>query len=222
MTDRKIVRTLVMGIPVKIRKRTSKRWAHPRYEVFLNNGEFCSGKLWRSRSKWASTEGRTFSSRRAGIKSLIELCLHRQKQYKCSVPKRIARVVPSPSNFAICSICRVSIRRGRLASHVRRVHSAFPDSHAESVVEPLVRPAQALTLVRCTRCSALVKPSRLDRHLRRVHSKTKLAIPKARLKVVVYSSRHIATSGTLPAYRDKRGRPRFLQGGLPETSRRWH
>ena len=67
-------RFILDNTTVELRQRTSKRWACPRNEVFLAGGPFSSGMVWKVGHKWASTEGPTFDSMRAALRSLISLC----------------------------------------------------------------------------------------------------------------------------------------------------
>src|SRR5262245_22706443 len=115
----------VNGVIVEIRTRISKRFTGPRYEIFLNGGAYSSGTVWRSGTKWASTEGPTFSSRRAAIASLIDLCVRRPGRVVAGEPAR-SKIQSAPDAVArrtlvTCPVCNVSVRETRLHSHLWRV-----------------------------------------------------------------------------------------------------
>ena len=108
--------------------------------------------------------------------------------------------------------------------------AAQPQSHQIDPRVPRPAPAAAAPpaqqaresmpfyLVACPSCQAMVKPSRLERHLRKAHL-TKTRALQRRGTVTAISSPFISSAHT---FRDHRWTPRFVQGGLPDSSRRRH
>ena len=256
-------KTVVKGVSVEIRVRAWKRWTTPRYEIFLDSGRYSSGMVWREGRQWASTEGPVFTSRRAAIASLIDLCLRPRSNRPANAQRGPSNSAGTSKLLATCPVCAVAVRRHRLALHMQKVHGAAdaaqvaralgvevtsihqlieeaPASRSSERNEPAAqrppqlapvltrRPTRATetpppppsqSLVKCPRCQAMVKRSRLPRHIKKVHgAKGKESRRRANARAVSQSSG--STTSTLPAYRDHRWNPRFVQGGLPASSRR--
>jgi len=235
---------IISGVQVELRPRVGRTRGSARYQVFLASGRYSSGTVWRAGRKWLSTEGPTFGSRKAAIRSLIQLCVRRQRSHLVDAKRASQeRVRPFPNaasgNLRPCPVCSVSVRRDRVARHLERVHG-HSDGHQDAPKAALHPDSSSRRFVRCPKCGVPVR--RLGSHLRRFHNRvTRLVSAPERAECEPpkhQRSKSASLTGSSPVRLSRiatgllvaakffghrsRSRPRVFQGGRPESNRRRH
>jgi hypothetical protein len=179
----------VDGTPVELRVRVQQRWKTPRYEVFLADGKYLSGIVWRAGNKLGSTEGSTFGSRKAALRSLIQLCLYLRPEPTVPTVSRRGRSkktqIPSDSlqTLVACPACAALVGTHRSAIGIRiprRSRFAIDGSQAQQTwrlfeLDPVSKrtrycftpPQQCCTFFHCCRNTVrYVRPWRPFSHRR--------------------------------------------------------